>query len=152
MTGEKGQQEREPPPEEINRTLGGERKAVYSKKSDGSIGLKSSSGNSVEEAVTRQALEEFRIQSRECRLRVEAGLASTLEYHMYEQRMDLTTLAQSSGIGRWRVRRHLRPEVFSQLKPALQTVYAEALGLSCEQLNTLPPSGVDSAGKNSDVE
>jgi hypothetical protein len=139
MSEGKGKQERELPPDEINRTLGGERKAVYSKNADGSIGLVPSKGNTTEEAVTRQALEEFQRQSRECRQRVKAGLASTLEYHMYEKRMDLTTLAQSSGIFRWRVRRHLRPDVFRKLKPALQTLYAEALGLSREELNTLPP-------------
>jgi hypothetical protein len=57
---------------------------------------------------------------------------------MYARRMDLLLLAQSTGIWRWRIRRHLRPDIFARLSPDLLTRYAEALGLTIQQLQHLP--------------
>ncbi|HEY9545757.1 MAG TPA: hypothetical protein VIR56_07110, partial [Solimonas sp.] len=61
-----------------------------------------------------------------------------LEYHMYAQRMDLPTLAQTTGFWRLSVRRALRPRVFARLGPRRLRRYAEALGLSVAQLKQLP--------------
>ena len=63
-----------------------------------------------------------------------AGQTSALEYHMYRVRMDVPLLAQASGIWQWRIRRHFRPAVFARLSPALLATYADAMGLSVEQL------------------
>lgn len=131
--------EKEKVPQENNRTLGGERKAVYALSEDGRYTMVASSGSKVEETVTSQALEEFTRLRDACRERVEAGIASTLEFHMYDRRMDLETLAQSVGMFRWRVRHHLKPQVFSTLRQGLLTRYAEALGIAVEVLTTLPP-------------
>ena len=43
-------------------------------------------------------------------------------------------MTQATGLWQWRVRRHLRPEIFQQLSPALLQRYADALGLSVAQL------------------
>jgi hypothetical protein len=43
-------------------------------------------------------------------------------------------LAQTTGLWSWRVRRHLRPDRFAALPPRLLARYAQALGLSAEQL------------------
>jgi hypothetical protein len=53
---------------------------------------------------------------------------------MYRARMDLELLSQSTGLWRWRVRRHLRPAVFARLPLALRRRYAETLGVSVEAL------------------
>jgi hypothetical protein len=53
---------------------------------------------------------------------------------MYRARMDVELLSQASGLWRWRVRRHLKPEGFARLPPALKLRYAEALGISVEAL------------------
>jgi hypothetical protein len=126
-------------PQEDNRTLSGGRKAVYAVGEDGHYGIVTSSGSKVEETVTTQAINELLRQRDECRARVEAGLASPLEYHMYDRRMDLLTLAQSVGMFTWRVRYHLKPKVFVTLRRTLLLRYAEALGLTVESLGTLPP-------------
>ncbi len=126
--------------DEVNSTLAGERKAIYHQNDDGGVSLIPSHGNKIEETVTTQALDEFKRQSAECRQRVNAGISSTLEFHMYDNRMDLTTLAQSMGIFRWRVTRHLRPEIFCHLKQSMLNRYAEALGISTKELTSLPPT------------
>lgn len=124
-------------PQEGNATLGGQRKAMYARGADGHLGIVPSCGWEAEEIVTLQAVEELERLAADARRRVEAGTASALEYHMYKARMDLTLLSQVTGIWAWRVRRHLRPEIFARLRPALLARYAEALGLRVDQLKRM---------------
>jgi hypothetical protein len=124
-------------PQEGNVTLDGQRKGVYARGVDGHLGLVASRGWEVEEIVTRQAVEMFDALAASARERARAGQASPLEYHMYRARMDIPLLAQVSGLWQWRARRHLRPEVFRKLSPALRARYAQALGLTPAQLDAL---------------
>jgi hypothetical protein len=57
---------------------------------------------------------------------------------MYEKRMDIAILAQSTGLWQWRVRRHLQPAHFAKLSNKLLEKYAEALGMTVDQLKSLP--------------
>jgi hypothetical protein len=121
-------------PQEGNATLAGHRKAIYAVGDDGKLRIVPSRGWEVEETVTRQAVEDLDRRAREARERVLAGQAAPLEYHMYRARMDVPLLSQTTGLWRWRVRRHLRPEVFARLSPGLMRRYAEALGVPVEAL------------------
>src|SRR5204863_9575767 len=102
-------------PQEGNATLAGHRKAVYAVGEDGKLRIVASRGWQVEEIVTRQALAELEKRACEARQRALAGVASPLEYHMYRARMDVPMLAEAAGVWRWRVRRHLKPQVFARL-------------------------------------
>lgn len=124
-------------PQEGNATLAGHRKAVYAVGDDGRVHLVASRGWEVEEIVTRQAVQDLERHAREALERARAGLTSPLEVHMYRARMDLALLSQTTGLWRWRIRRHFRPEVFSRLSPALRQRYADALGLSLEALGRI---------------
>jgi hypothetical protein len=119
-------------PQEGNATLAGHRKAVYAVADDGRLRLVPSRGWEAEEIVTRQAIDDLERHARDARARTLAGEASPLEYHMYRARMDVALLAQTTGIWRWRVRRHFNPRVFARLSPALRRRYAEALGVPIE--------------------
>jgi hypothetical protein len=121
-------------PQEGNRSLAGHRKAVYAVAEDGKLRLVPSRGWEVEEIVTRQAVEDLERRAEEARARVLAGESSPLEYHMYRARMDVELLSQTTGLWRWRVRRHLKPAVFQGLPLALKARYAEALGVAVEVL------------------
>lgn len=125
-------------PQDNNRTLGGYRKGVYARDASGRMVLVASSGWEVEEIVTSDAVEQLNEQAAAARKRVEAGLSSPLEYWMYARRMDLSLLAQSTGVWRWRVRRHLQAAHFAKLPPLLLQRYADALGISSETLRQLP--------------
>ena len=70
--------------------------------------------------------------------RARSGHTSPLEYHMYQQRMDLALLAQTTGLWRWRIRRHFRPRSFTNLPGRILLRYGTALGLSIEELRRLP--------------
>ena len=121
-------------PQEGNRTLAGHRKAVYAVGENGKLRLVPSRGWEVEEIVTRQAVEDLERRAEEARSRALAGESSPLEYHMYRARMDVELLSQTTGLWRWRVRRHLKPAVFQRLPLALKARYAEALGIAVEVL------------------
>ena len=121
-------------PQEGNRTLAGHRKAVYAIADDGKLRLVPTHGWEVEEIVTRQAVEDLERRAMQARARARAGESSPLEYHMYRARMDVELLSQTSGVWRWRVRRHLKPAAFARLPLALKTRYADALGITPEAL------------------
>lgn len=125
-------------PQDRNPALAGERKAVYALDESGHYATAPSSGWQVEAVVTGQAVEEYQRQARDALQRVRSGAAAPLEFHMYDRRMDPPTLAEATGLWRWRVRRHLRPENFRRLSPALLRRYAVALGISVEQLRSVP--------------
>jgi len=121
-------------PQEGNSTLGGHRKAMYARGEDGKLHIVQSAGWEVEEIVTRQAVDDLLRLTEDARQRAQAGQTSPLEYHMYRVRMDVPLLAQASGIWQWRIRRHFRPTIFARLSPALLARYADAMGMTVEQL------------------
>lgn len=121
-------------PQEGNSTLGGHRKAMYARGADGKLHIVQSAGWEVEEIVTKQAVDDLLRLTEEARQRVLAGLTSPLEYHMYRVRMDVPLLAQASGIWQWRIRRHFRPAVFAGLSASLLATYADAMGMTVDQL------------------
>jgi hypothetical protein len=125
-------------PQDNNRMLGGHRKAMYARDASGRMVLVPSTGWEVEEIVTSDAVEQLNEQAAAARARVEAGLTAPLEYWMYARRMDLTLLAQSTGLWRWRVRRHLEVKHFAKLSPTLLQRYADALGIRPQDLICLP--------------
>jgi len=124
-------------PQEGNATHAGQRRSVYARGADGRLGLVASRGWEVEEIVTLQAVKAFDDLAGAARERARAGKASPLEFHMYRARMDEPLLAQAVGLWRWRVRRHLRPDVFARLSPALRARYAAALGIDAACLETV---------------
>ena len=125
-------------PQEGNRTLGGHRKALYARDADGRMVIVASRGGEVDETVTVQAIERMNGLTAAAKARVTAGKSAPLEYWMCAQRMDIALLSQVTGIWQWRIRRHFRPAVFARLSPGMLARYAEAMGLSIEQLTSLP--------------
>ncbi|MEO8343136.1 MAG: hypothetical protein ABI536_04890 [Gallionella sp.] len=125
-------------PQEGNKNLAGHKKAVYAKDADGHIVVVASNGWEVEEIVTSQAVAEMQSLADTARQNVLNGLSAPLEYWMYARRMDLLLLAQTTGIWRWRIRRHFRPVIFAQLSDRMLTRYAEALGMTIQELKHLP--------------
>lgn len=125
-------------PQDGNATLAGVRKAVYARDQNGQMVAVASRGWEVEEIVTRQAVDALKEQAGAALLRAKAGLSSPLEYWMYEKRMDIVVLAQSTGLWQWRVRRHLQARRFAKLSGKLLKLYADAMGLRIDQLKSLP--------------
>ena len=76
---------------------------------------------------------------------VVSGKVSPLYFHMYDRRMDLHTMAQATGLFKWRIKRHFKPMIFNKLSKKMLECYGDTLGISVEKLCTLPKRGEDSA-------
>jgi hypothetical protein len=127
-------------PQDDNPTLGGVRKQVYAVDDAGRYTARPTTGWEVESIVTGQAVDEYARLAAEALARARAGQASPLEFHMYDRRLELPTLAAAAGLWQWQVRRHLRPGPFQSLSPATLERYASTLGISVETLKALPPA------------
>lgn len=125
-------------PQDNNVTLDGERKAMYAVDENGEYTVVASSGWEVEEAVTSMAVEHYKELADEALQQVRQGSASPLKYHMFARRFNVDTLAQTTGLFQWQVKRHLKPKTFSNLNSKLLERYATAMGISVEQLLTTP--------------
>ncbi len=125
-------------PQDDISTYANHSKAIYARDENGDYAVVASSGWNVEEEVTKQALNEYQRLALVAYQLVEKGEKSPLYYHMFAQRMDLMVLAQSVGWFQWRVKRHFTPSVFAKLSSAKLALYSDALGVSVQQLTSLP--------------
>lgn len=125
-------------PQDGRPEYGGERRALYAVDRGGRYTTVPSAGWRADEIVNQQAVDEYRRLALEALARVRAGAAAPLEFHMYDRRMEVESLAPAAGFWRWRVRRHLRPDVFARLPAKILRRYADALGLGIEALKSVP--------------
>lgn len=114
-----------------------QRKAVYAVDQNGHYQMVRSGGDEAEITVTLEAVAWFEQLAHEALQRVRKGESSPLDYFMYRQRMDIPTLSQATGIWQWRIRRHLRPNVFASMSAAMLQRYADAMNISVAELTSL---------------
>ena len=125
-------------PQDDSPTYYGQHRMLYATDAEGHYRRVLSTGWDAEPDATALALEEQRCQTRLAWERARTGLTSPLEYYMIRQRMDVALLAQAARRWKWRVRRHLRPEVFVRLADSSLDVYGEALGIPSDELRRVP--------------
>jgi len=130
-------------PQDDILTYAGMEKVIYATDKDGHYDTVASTGWSIEEEVTRQALFELKRLTDTAYDEAIKGEVSPLFYHMYANRMDIQILSQTTGLFQWRIKRHFRPETFAKLNDQLLARYGDALGLSIEELKSLPTRDED---------
>jgi hypothetical protein len=126
-------------PQDTSPTYGGQRKLLYAVDKSGEYTGVQSQGWEPETHATLTAVAELDRLRNEAWQRAASGQTSALEFHMFDRRMELDTLAATTGIWRWRIRRHFNPQRFAKLSTALLTRYADAMGITVEQLRNVPP-------------
>lgn len=119
-------------------TYANNKKAMYATDSSGNYDVVPSSGWEVEEEATMQAVQELQRLADEAYELVLKKKKSPLYFHMYNCRMDLQVLSESTGLFKWRIKRHFKPSVFNKLSEAIQERYGSALGITTEELCRLP--------------
>lgn len=113
-------------PQDDNQTFRGYgTKALYAVDESGRYTRIPTNGWEVEEVVLRDVINDFAASAQEAKARAVRGETSPVEYFMKKYFMDLSTLATSMGLARWRVKRHFNPKVFSRLNHRLLERYAE---------------------------
>ena len=120
-------------PQEENKTLDGIKKVMYTTDDKGEF-KKANYGSSVEEFATQVAVNEYETLKQESLENIKKGLSSPLEYFMYENRMDLPTLASIVGMFQFRVKRHLKMNNFKKLNDKILSKYAQAFNIKIEEL------------------
>ena len=125
-------------PQESNKTLAGVKKAVYATNEKGDYGTIASKGWEVEEIVTSQAVEEFERLANKALEKAQENKASVLEYHMYNNRMDLALLSQTTGFFQWTIKRDFKREKFTKISNERALIYAEVMGISSDELKSIP--------------
>ncbi|HYE44946.1 MAG TPA: hypothetical protein VEA44_04140 [Caulobacter sp.] len=127
-------------PQETARTYGGVRKLLYAVDETGEYTGVNSAGWEPETFATVQAVDELNRLRDEAFADARAGKVSPLVFWMYARRMEPATLAATTGLWAWRVKRHFRPGVYAGLPDRILARYAEVMDLSIEQLRGLPAS------------
>jgi hypothetical protein len=115
----------------------GQKEVCYAVNEEGRYLLARSSGWEPKNIANDQAWDLLAQQLDAVRSRVLGGELSPLAFHMAKNQMDLALLAQYSGMFRWRIRRHLKPTVFSSLKRPLLEHYAALLKTTVDELTDL---------------
>lgn len=121
-------------PQDPDSAYGGHSKLLYAVDDKGHYQGAQSAGWEPESYSTQLAVAELQAQEAEAHAAWQRGEVSPLKCLMYRYRMDEAALAQIAGLWQWRVRRHFRPEVYRRLSDALLARYAEAFGLSVDEL------------------
>lgn len=114
------------------------REICYAVDEDGRYVLAQSAGWEVKNIANDQAWDIIRKQVADTLEKIEAGKLSPLAFHMVKNQMNIGLLAKYVRINRWRVKRHLKPEVFKRLKPSVLKKYAEVFDIGVEQLSEIP--------------
>jgi len=132
--------DKESVPQDNSPTYAGLRKLLYAVDAQGKYTGVPSTGWEVESFATQTAVSELDRLRQDAWQRARDGKTSALEFHMYRNRMEPDTLSATTGIWRWRVRRHFDPKKFSRLSDRVLTRYAEAMGITVAELRVVPDS------------
>lgn len=132
--------EKDAVPQDNAASYAGLRKLVYAVDRNGKYLGVPSTGWEPEAFATQTAVSELDRLRRDAWQRARDGETSALEFHMYRNRMEPDTLSATTGIWRWRIRRHLDPQRFARLSERMLTRYADAMGISIAELRVVPDS------------
>ena len=125
-------------PQDNNRTYGGHKKVIYAINTNGDYEKIPSDGWETEEFATLMAVNELDDLANEAMGRVQQGVSSPLEYHMYAKRLDILGLAQATGFFQWQIKRHFKPAIFKRLSDRKLSRYLAVLGLNKDEFLSLP--------------
>jgi hypothetical protein len=128
----------EVPQDDVFDYSAGIKKGNYALDDKGKYVMVPSKGWVVDEMINRMAYDEYKAKEEETRKAVLAGQKSPLAYYMELRQMTPEILGKTAGIAAFRVKRHLRPEIFARLKSSVLEAYAKALAITTEDLMTVP--------------
>jgi len=113
------------------------RDMCYAVDEEGNYTTVLSTGWSPKNAALKQAWEEVNDNVEDAKQDVLNGKRSILAWHMEKNIMAVKLLSQYTGIPRRKIRKHLKPAVFQQLKGETLQKYAEVFNITVEELTDL---------------
>lgn len=128
----------EVPQDDVPYFSEGIKKGNYALDDEGKYVMVPSKGWEVDAFINSLSFNEYEAKVEETRKAVLAGQKSPLAYYMELRQMTPEILGKTAGIATFRVKRHLRPEIFAKLKEPVLDSYAKALSITREELKTVP--------------
>jgi hypothetical protein len=110
------------------------RDVCYAVDDDGNYTQVLSLGWDPKNEAMRQAWEQVHEKAEKVRQKVLAGKLSPIAFHMERCMMTVTLLAQYTGIGKLKVKKHLKPSGYEKLTKEELALYAEAFNITIEQI------------------
>jgi len=102
------------------------REVCYAVDENGNYVTVLSTGWMPKNAALKQAWDVVNEKVEEIKQQVLNGKLSPIAYFMEKNIMDMKLLSQYTGISKWRIRRHLKPKIFSKLDDGTLGKYASA--------------------------
>lgn len=93
-----------------------------------------STGWDAKKAALDESMELIHERIEEAKQNVAQHKVSPIVYFMELNKMDLGVLASYVGMWQWRVKRHFKPKVFKTLSETALKKYANAFGISVDEL------------------
>ncbi len=132
------------PQDDANMFEGKTRELQYALDENGNYVAVKSVGWDAKNTVMQQAWDDVNEKINEARQAVVNGEKSPLYYHMVRNMMDVSLLAQYSGIWSFKVRQHLKPKTFNKLKEKTLNKYLSVFNFSSkEELLNINERGKD---------
>jgi len=110
------------------------RDVCYALDEDGNYVTVLSTGWSPKNDALKQAWEQVNEKAEEARRDVLEGRRSLLAWHMEKNIMAIKLLSEYTGIARRKIKKHLKPDVFSTLDKSVLQKYADAFNITMDEL------------------
>ena len=110
------------------------REVCYVKNEDGQYDTELSIGWEAKKVALDEAWKEIEERIHHAREQVKKGEASPILYFMEEKLMDFTVLSGYTGIWKFRIKRHLKPNEYKNLSDSVLKRYADAFDISVDEL------------------
>jgi hypothetical protein len=128
--------------EEINDTSSGENELIYTYNRELFYHFDKEKGftqkvdyqNPNNQVIIKQSWDAAEQRLEEVKQMVMIGKLSPVAYYMEKILREVPMLAAYMEISKWRVKRHMRSNVFKKLKPEIIEKYAAIFGISADQL------------------
>jgi hypothetical protein len=120
-----------------DQAYGKYRELFYSYGPDGKFEKNVGFHDESDRVTLQQAWDLFNDRIEEARQKVKAGKASPILYYMEKTLVTPMDLSMHSGIMVWRVKRHLKPKIFSHLSEKTLNKYAVAFNITVDQLKNV---------------
>jgi hypothetical protein len=101
-----------------------------------------STGWKIKNEILKQVWQSVDDESEEAGQAVLKGDKSPIFYYMKKNLLDISTLAKYVGILKFRVKRHLKPDVFADLNEQILEKYASFFEISIEELKKVPEANI----------
>ncbi len=113
------------------------KEVCYATDSSGKYTTELSTGWEVKKEALDVAWQDVKARIANAKQKVLNGEASPVLFFMEYRLMDAGILSDYTGFWRWRIKRHLKPEVFKKLSEKKLQKYADAFNTSVADLKTM---------------